>query len=446
MALLSRLAPPGVTVLVLFLAFTSQWLFHYLEPGSIPKTDAYIFNALVACLLICYYRTCTTDPGRIPKDWHENAAKEDESLEDVSTPQRHRWCRKCEAFKPPRAHHCKTCRRCVMKMDHHCVWTANCVSHITLPHFIRFLSYAVAAMLYLEYFLYIRVAVLWRKRHLPSYLGPNVFQLAHIFVLVTSNSMVLFALILLLGRSIWSLALNMTTIESWEVERHHTVLRRARALGGFIYGPDGTKVRIVHQEFPWDIGIWKNFCKGMGSQNPLAWLWPFSASPSVASGLVFEHNEIDDPSKPWPPPDPDRMLRAANRGPLEGSGFTQAIDVESFLKRQEADRSRRHEDADGDYVIRRRPFHERMEHMARDRGPYQDDEAATTDEEEDDDDDRHDNDILGNSADDGGEEAWRNREGERLADFGVDEVVDFYDEDDLPLSELMRRRTKTKAP
>jgi palmitoyltransferase len=39
-----------------------------------------------------------------------------------------------------------------------------------------------------------------------------------------------------------------------------------------------------------------------------------------------------------------------------------------------------------------------------------------------------------------GEEGWKNSEGERLADFGVDEEVEFYDEDDLPLSELMARR------
>lgn len=40
-----------------------------------------------------------------------------------------------------------------------------------------------------------------------------------------------------------------------------------------------------------------------------------------------------------------------------------------------------------------------------------------------------------------GEEGWRNSEGERLADFGVDEEVEFYDEeDDLPLSVLLARR------
>lgn len=40
-----------------------------------------------------------------------------------------------------------------------------------------------------------------------------------------------------------------------------------------------------------------------------------------------------------------------------------------------------------------------------------------------------------------GEEAWANSEGERLKDFGVDEDVEFYDEEDeVPLSRLLARR------
>lgn len=47
--------------------------------------------------------------------------------------------------------------------------------------------------------------------------------------------------------------------------------------------------------------------------------------------------------------------------------------------------------------------------------------------------------------DEEGEEAWRNSEGERLKDFGVDEDVEFYDEqeeedDDVPLGELLARK------
>jgi palmitoyltransferase len=194
---------------------------------------------------------------------------------------------------------------------------------------------------------------------------------------VIVNSLVLFGLILLLGRSIWGLALNMTTIESWEVERHHALLRRARVLGGQLDGPDGTKVRIEHQEFPWDVGILINFRQAMGTWNLFAWGWPLASSPSVESGLVYEHNEIDgklpstlrtivilttftDPSKPWPPPDPDRVYRAP-RAPPSGDGFTQSMDIDEFRKRQDADLQRRQ---NSDHVVRRRPFHERYAHLA----------------------------------------------------------------------------------
>lgn len=209
-------------------------------------------------------------------------------------------------------------------------------------------------------------------------------------------------LILLLGRSIWGLSLNITTIEGWEVERHHALLRRARVLGGQLDGPDGTKVRIEHQEFPWDIGIWSNFRQAMGTWNVLAWFWPFARSPSIQSGCVYEHNEIDgkppsnefktslphrtnpslDPNKPWPPPDPDRVYRAP-RTPLTGDGFTQSMNVDDFRKRQQADFQRHR---NGEYAVRRRPFHERYGHLAKSQDGRGNDEDYYRDNDSDNDD------------------------------------------------------------
>lgn len=74
----------------------------------------------------------------------------------------------------------------------------------------------------------------------------------------------LFTLVVLLLRSLWILAGNQTTIEGWEIARHKTLLRRARVLGGYLDGPDGKKIRIQRQEFPYDIGIWQNLKAGMG--------------------------------------------------------------------------------------------------------------------------------------------------------------------------------------
>ncbi len=103
------------------------------------------------------------------------------------------------------------------------------------------------------------------------------------------------------------------------------------------------------------------------------------------------------------------MFRAA-RQPTPGDDATLAMDMESFRARQVADMAR-YEDADGDEV---------------------EPAGASTA-------------AGGQDADDGGEEGWRNKEGERLADFGVDEVVDFYDEDHVPLAELVKRRKAEKA-
>lgn len=43
----------------------------------------------------------------------------------------------------------------------------------------------------------------------------------------------------------------------------------------------------------------------------------------------------------------------------------------------------------------------------------------------------------------GREDVWRNSEGETLGDFGVDEDTDLYDEEDMPLGELIKRRQAT---
>lgn len=112
----SRLAVPGVSLLIIFLAYTSQVLFLYLEPAPLSGPELIQFNLLVLCMWICYLRACMTNPGSVPQDWAlTNAANGKEDISDADGKHsRRRWCRKCEAFKPPRAHHCKSCGRSVM--------------------------------------------------------------------------------------------------------------------------------------------------------------------------------------------------------------------------------------------------------------------------------------------------------------------------------------------
>lgn len=323
-----------------------------------------------------------------------------------------------------------TRHRCIPKMDHHCPWTANCVSHTTFPHFLRFLFYTSIGISLLESFLFTRIAHLWSARDLPAYLGPSFLQLAHLFTTLIANSITLFALGILFLRNTWCLAVNTTTIEGWEIERHKTLLRRARHFGGYLSTPDGTQLRIKRQEFPYDIGIFANISQGMGTSNPLSWLNPFAATPSVASGLSFASNGFEDATTTWPPPDPDRLYR--RRVKEDGPAFTYRDAELSKEDTLAAFRARQAEDE----VRRRKPFVERLESI-RDRGV--DDDAY-----------EHADDASEEAEDEGrkygegdeGEEGWRNSEGERLKDFGVDEDVEFYDEqeDDVPLSELLARR------
>lgn len=110
---IEELAIPAVSILILFLAYTSQYLFYYIEPGPFSRNQALWFNGLVLAIWWCYDRACTVDPG--PKGWIEKLVMDGNEREDVSDELKlkngMRWCRKCDAAKPPRAHHCKQCGR-----------------------------------------------------------------------------------------------------------------------------------------------------------------------------------------------------------------------------------------------------------------------------------------------------------------------------------------------
>jgi palmitoyltransferase len=107
------LAIPAVSILIIFLAYTSQFLFYHIEPGPLSRKEATWFNIFVLGIWWCYYWACTVDPGR--KGWVEKFAVKgeegNENGEGLKMQKGMRWCKKCEAIKPPRAHHCKKCGR-----------------------------------------------------------------------------------------------------------------------------------------------------------------------------------------------------------------------------------------------------------------------------------------------------------------------------------------------
>ncbi|EMD94305.1 hypothetical protein COCC4DRAFT_58294 [Bipolaris maydis ATCC 48331] len=451
---LSQLAVPAVYALILFLGYPSQYLLMQLEPAPLSKNEIIAANVILVLIFITYTQSVFVDPGTIPKDWNVGGAVKAEGkegtgneAEDVVGKSR-KWCFRCEAAKPPRAHHCKECKRCIPKMDHHCPWTNNCVSHTTFPHFIRFLFYTTVGLSLLETFIFTRLSYLWSNLDMPSSMGPSPFQLAHLFTILMVNSLTLFILGILFLRNVWCLAVNTTTIEGWEIERHRTLLRRARQHGGYLPSPDGTQqIRIRKQEFPYDIGIWANIVQGMNSANPIAWLNPFDATPSLASGLAFETNGFESPGTVWPPPDPDRAYRrnakAVNVGAFqfaEAPEMSAEETIKAFKARQAEDALRRR--GYGGQAQQRVVEDEEEEaeygNTRDDDGGYTYGDDASDDAQEEEEESEKKYGEKGRE----GEAAWRNAEGERLKDFGVDEDVEFYDEqeDDIPLSRLIARR------
>ncbi|RDH37697.1 DHHC palmitoyltransferase-domain-containing protein [Aspergillus welwitschiae] len=418
---LSQLAIPSVCILISFLAYSSQYFFLYFEPAPLRDTELWRLNIFALCIWICYYRTCTVDPGRIPKDWKPLDSKQ---LEADRASGRQRWCRKCEAYKPPRAHHCRTCQRCIPKMDHHCPWTSNCVSHFTFPHFVRFLFYAVTGMSYLETLLYERASIIWASRNRPSYLGPSALQMGHLFVLLVVNSFTVFFLMILLGRTIWSMSINTTTIEEWEIERHQTLVRRSRHFGGYLTGPGGVRIRIRKQEFPYDIGIWSNIKAGMGgTANVLSWFWPLARTPDRRTGLEFEVNDFEDPDVTWSPPDPDRIPVTARAAMDDVEPRTPSIYESAGGMPIEGPKATLRASQD---IRRRKRFHDRAQEELNQSASSRESSPGYSSEPED------------------GEEGWKNSEGERLRDFGVEEDIEFYDEEDIPLAILMQQKAQQK--
>lgn len=168
-----------------------------------------------------------------------------------------------------------------------------------------------------------------------------------------------------------------------------------------MYANGGQRMRVERQEFPYDVGFWRNICQGMGSSLPPLWFLPFAGGPGVESAKDWEENGFEEAGKMWPPPDPDKMPREQRKleeevGEVEYRNGREEVDA--FRKRQQRD-------------------FQRWENVAEDVGESQ---SSSEDSE----------------ADEGQGNGWKNSDGERLEDYGVDEDP----EDDIPLGELLRRR------
>lgn len=199
-------------------------------------------------------------------------------------------------------------------------------------------------------------------------------------------------------------------IESWEIERHEALVDRARRTGGYVH-VNGQKMRVERQEFPYDVGIWRNICEGMGTNIVPLWFMPFGGAPGIEKAAKYDVNGFEDESKVWPPPDPDKMPRNW-RPSAEAVREYESRDeeIEAFKKRQQKDYERWNGKTTG-----------RVEEIE-DSDEYESEYEEGMD----------------------GEEGWKNSEGDRLRDYGVDEEAEVLADDDIPLGELLRRR-KSRA-
>ncbi|CUS11048.1 unnamed protein product [Tuber aestivum] len=403
---LSRLAVVGVVLLIVFLAYVSQYFLLY---PHLTEPEYVLFNICVACIWITYVRSIFTSPGSPPSTWTpvdidlDSADAEDgNAREEARSLVSHgaKWCRKCNAYKPPRCHHCKTCGVCVVRMDHHCPWTNNCVGWRNFPHFLKFLGYSAFTCCWLFCMLVERGWEVWVQRDLPSYMSPHTFPvLCLLAVLLFTDLLVAFSLSLLFIRTLWSTGEGYTTIETWEQDRHDALVRQKR---------------VRRQQFPYDIGIWDNLCSAFcGSSNILGWFWPFSRTREVGAeikgsdglklkgGLEWEVNGYEVVGATWPPVDPDKGVWMGASAPIPAAA------------------KKGGESGDWAEGVRRR----QREDIERREGISRPQDAAVTS-------------AIGSGGGRVIAPKWMNEEGETLADYGVDD-----DDDDVPLAELVRRRT-----
>ncbi|KAG0047156.1 Palmitoyltransferase, partial [Linnemannia elongata] len=279
----SRYIVAGVTLLIAYIAITSQVFVFipWLMSISVQSTFMVLvpFNIGVSFIYWHYYLACTTEPGSTPPGWgvpkEENdvmdevdkkgtdtvAAGADDTIaigrstaiesQDIASEVRDRsgnhnntkdttikkkktplprYCKNCEAFKPPRSHHCRICKKCVLKMDHHCPWINNCVGHFNYGHFLRFITWVTITTGACMVLLLARVwdAIQNENRYMYRDDGPTKTQIVFLAVNIIVDGGVLLAVGILCIYHLWCLISNTSTIEVWEQEKVEAMVKKGK--------------------------------------------------------------------------------------------------------------------------------------------------------------------------------------------------------------------------
>ncbi|KAJ2898086.1 palmitoyltransferase [Zalerion maritima] len=403
------IAIPAVCILISFLGYSSQWLFYAaenLEPGPLTRNELYIFNGLLASKTDSF--PFAERKGGEVQCWQEQEKKQQATPASKMVP---KVC-SSEACQGP-----------------------------SLPTlFFRFLLYTNGTLVYyLSWLIFPRFAALYDNRDLPYYLGPSVPVLIHLTLLMVIGGVTEFALIVMFVTTAKSWIVNTTHIESWEIDRHEALLSRGGIGCSTCPHPndDASDFEDEHCmeriEFPYDVGFFANMAQGMGSRNPLLWFLPiFGSSIELGTdqsdpGWSWPENEFNEEYGMWPPVDPEKERRSRSRyGPEE--------DAARLHEFEEA-----HKDMSNEEI--KAAFKARQEaDIIRQKANL----LAELEEVED-------YDIVEN-------DGWANANGEKLADYGVDDESDEpelppplvddgprvieigEDEEDVPLAEILRRR------
>ncbi|KAI9218730.1 DHHC palmitoyltransferase-domain-containing protein [Blastocladiella britannica] len=290
-----------VVFLITYIPISAQLvvLHNFIPPGSSRAATLFyvVFDGAVLNLWINYALACWCDPGSVPPQWAPPsiAAPSSDSfssgggatvpmVEIKQSSAEPRFCRTCDAYKPPRAHHCSSCNRCVLKMDHHCPWINNCVGYRNYPYFVRFLVYVdIATALCVG-------GVSWQMYEWfqLNYFPTNDKDFFRLLMAVINLVMAVPVLLMVGGLScyqIYYVCTNVTTIETMEKDRKTLVMRH----DGFI----GTLVN------PYQLPtIMANARAVFGTSFPLLWFLPIPGPTSP--GVSFPMRETSEST--WAPP------------------------------------------------------------------------------------------------------------------------------------------------
>ncbi|KAG0249917.1 Palmitoyltransferase, partial [Linnemannia exigua] len=289
----SRYIVFGVTLLIAYIAITSQVFVFIPWLMSISARTTFLvlvpFNIGVGFIYWHYYLACTTEPGTTPPGWgmpkeDNDVTKEKKGTNDaegtggadvavgrstavesqdvvsevrdrstnnkdttntntttITTPATTvtekkkktplpRYCKNCEAFKPPRSHHCRICKKCVLKMDHHCPWINNCVGHYNYGHFLRFITWVTLTTGACMVLLLARVwdAIQNETRYMYRDDGPTKSQIIFLAINILVDGGVLLAVGILCIYHLWCLVSNTSTIEVWEQEKVDAMVKKGK--------------------------------------------------------------------------------------------------------------------------------------------------------------------------------------------------------------------------